>query len=242
MPKLILKFGPAVIKDIPITKNILTVGRKEDNDIVIDNPAVSGHHAKIYQQGNSYVVEDLGSTNGTFINEKKVLKAALKNSDQIGLAKHTLTFVSDDKASDSPEAAPPKGGGETIVIDAKQQRELLSGAKPKTTGTTDQTAAIEKTGALRIVDGVVDKTEIELSGILTYIGTSETSLVKIKGMFAPSAAAAIARKPDGYVLKAIKEGYPKVNDKSLKGETKLKDGDMLEFGKTKMVFFEKVKK
>lgn len=234
MPKLVLRFGPAVIKDIPITKNTLTVGRKEDNDIVIDNPAVSGHHAKIYQQGNSYVVEDLTSTNGTYVNEKKILKASLQNADKIGIAKHTLVFVSDGAVGAVPKAQEQDAAEPAEAVVPKPKA-----PKPKI---QEQTTAIEKVGALRIVDGVVDKTEVELSGLLTYIGTGATSLVKIKGMFAPEAAAAIARKPDGYILKAIKDGYPKVNDKSLNGEVKLNDGDMLEFGKTKMVFFEKLKK
>ena len=235
MTKVILKFGPAIIKELLITKDILTIGRKTDNDIVIDNPAISGHHAKIYKYECSYIVEDLGSTNGTFLNEIKILKANLHNNDRIGFAKHTLVFVSEE--GDIPTTTVLdkiiKTSDETIIVDSAKQREMMIGAAATTQ------APIEKVGALRVVSGIVDNTEIELSTLLVYVGTDQQALVKIKGFFAPTIAAGIARKPEGYILKAVKEGYPKVNGKSVKDQIRLNDGDMLEFGKTKMVFFEK---
>ena len=88
MPKLLLKFNAAVIKEIPFNKDVLTVGRKPDNDIFIDNPAISGHHCKISLQGGAYVVEDLESTNGTFVNEKRIKMSGLHHNDVVGLAKH----------------------------------------------------------------------------------------------------------------------------------------------------------
>ena len=75
MPKLLLKFNAAVIKEIPFDKASLAVGRKADNDIVIDNPAISGHHCRISVQGGTYFVEDLDSTNGTFVNGSRVAGA-----------------------------------------------------------------------------------------------------------------------------------------------------------------------
>ncbi len=238
MPKIILKFGVAVIKEIPITKDITTVGRKpDDNDIVIDNPAVSGHHLKIYIQDGSYFVEDLGSTNGTFLNETKILKASLKNRDQIGVAKHTLLFINEETATAQPAEKKPISSFETIVIDSSKLREMLN-ASP--TGSPAQ--KVEKIGALKVVNGVVDQTEIELPGLLVYIGTGRQAQIKIRGMFAPSVAAAISRRPEGYLLKSVKENYPKINGMSIRDQMKLNDGDVLEFGKTKMVFFEKEKK
>jgi hypothetical protein len=238
MAKLILKFGVAVIKEIPISKDVITIGRKPDNDIVIDNPAISGHHAKIFKQGDSYFVEDLGSTNGTFLNETKILKAGLKNKASIGLAKHSLIFISEEAAGAQPAETKQPTSSETVVIDSSKLREMLSGTPAAATGQPH----VEKVGALRVVDGVVNETEIELTGLLVYIGTGDQAQIKIKGMFAPPVAAAITRRPEGYLLKAVKEGYPKVNSNAIKDQIKLNDGDMLEFGKTKMVFFEKEKK
>ncbi len=67
MAKVLLKFKEAVLKEIPLEKEATTIGRKEENDIVIDNQAVSGHHAKIMQEGGSFFIEDLSSLNGTFV-------------------------------------------------------------------------------------------------------------------------------------------------------------------------------
>src|SRR5437868_15254660 len=93
MPKFLLQFEGAVIKEIPITKGDITVGRRPDNDIVIDNPTVSGHHCKITISGDSFFVEDLNSSNGVFVNAKKVIKSGLKDNDVIGIAKHALKFI-----------------------------------------------------------------------------------------------------------------------------------------------------
>ena len=72
MPKLMLKFEAAFIKEIKLDKPAFTLGRKPDNDIVLDNAAVSGHHAKMYESGGTWFVEDLNSTNGTFVNNQRV--------------------------------------------------------------------------------------------------------------------------------------------------------------------------
>ncbi len=103
MPKLLLKFNAAVIKEIPFDKGSIAVGRKPDNDVVIDNPAISGHHCRISVQGDTYFVEDLESTNGTYVNEKRIKKAGVHNNDVIGVAKHALVFIEDAPA---PAAAP----------------------------------------------------------------------------------------------------------------------------------------
>lgn len=95
MPKLLLKFDSAILREIPFDGDALTVGRKSDNDIVIDNPAISAHHCRLVRRGGAYVVEDLESTNGTFVNQQRVQTAALIHNDVVGLAKHTLIFLSD---------------------------------------------------------------------------------------------------------------------------------------------------
>src|SRR3989338_2587670 len=100
MPKIILKFEAAVIKEVPFTTSTLTIGRKPDNDVAIDDPAVSSHHCRISLQGDTYFVEDLNSTNGTLVNDKKIIKAGIHDKDVIAIAKHTIIFV-DDRPSAS---------------------------------------------------------------------------------------------------------------------------------------------
>lgn len=97
MPKLLLKFETAVIKEIKLDKPSVTLGRKPDNDIVLDHPTISGHHCKIYSSGGTYFVEDLNSTNGTFVNGKKVMKAGIHSNDVIGIVKYSIVFTEDPK-------------------------------------------------------------------------------------------------------------------------------------------------
>jgi pSer/pThr/pTyr-binding forkhead associated (FHA) protein len=95
MPKFLLQLQGAIIKEIPVEKAEYIVGRLPDNDIVIDHPAVSGHHCKITLVGDTFFIEDLNSSNGVFLNAKKTLKSGLKNNDVIGIVKHTLKFIDD---------------------------------------------------------------------------------------------------------------------------------------------------
>ena len=238
MPKLLLKFNAAVIKEIPITQEVMTVGRKPDNDVVIDNPAVSSHHCKIFRQADAYFVEDLDSTNGTYINDKRVMKGGLHHNDVVGLAtKHALVFVED--VPPPPPAAPPAAENpaaeKTMILSPKQQEDAVKAAA----ASGEQKK--ELLGGLRILKGVVDQVEYELKGMSTYIGKSDRVQIPIKGtgLFgsAPEVAASVHRKPEGYFLVAVKDGYPVVNGSSVSGQILLKDGDIIECGNTTMQFY-----
>lgn len=233
MPKLLLKFNAAVIKEIPFDKDAFSVGRKADNDIVIDNPAISGHHCKISVQGGTYFVEDLESTNGTFVNEKRVKKSGLHHNDVVGLAKHALVFVEDNPPAVDGGAPEGPGADATMVLTPQKQAELVAASAAKTAGG-------EKTGWLRMLKGVVGEPEVELKGMSTYIGKSDRVQIQIKGagLFgsAPEVAASIHRKPEGFVLVAVTEGYPIVNGAKVNGSVVLKAGDLIDCGATTMQF------
>jgi hypothetical protein len=100
---------------------------------------------------------------------------------------------------------------------------------------------VEQVGWLRVLKGVVAAPEYELKGTSTYIGKSDRVQVPIAdgGFFnrAPEVAASIHRKSEGYVMMAVKEGYPVVNGKSLSGSVVLNDGDIIECGGTSFQFF-----
>lgn len=93
MAKLILSFDGDVVKEYELDKEVLTIGRKSENDIHIDNLAVSSNHAKVLTILNDSFIEDLGSTNGTFVGGNKVTKHALKNGESITIGKHQLKYV-----------------------------------------------------------------------------------------------------------------------------------------------------
>jgi pSer/pThr/pTyr-binding forkhead associated (FHA) protein len=232
MPKLLLKFNAAVIKEVAMDTESISIGRKPDNDIVIDNPAISGHHCKLTLEGGGYYVEDLESTNGTFVNEKRIKKSGLHHNDVVGLAKHAVVFLNEAELADE---APRPPSDATMVLTPQKQAELVAAsaaaAKP---------AGADKSGWLRIIKGAVDVAEHELKGMSTYIGKSDRVQVQIKGsgLFgsAPEVAASVHRKPEGYILVAVTEGYPVVNGAKVTGSVVLKEGDMIDCGSTTMMF------
>lgn len=238
-PKLLLKFHAAVIKEIPFDKTPITIGRKPENDIIIDNMAVSSHHARILMQGANYVIEDLQSTNGTFLNDKKILNSALKHNDNILIGQHTLTFVFPESVQ--PEApkpvTPPKPmDSEATVVMTPQRQQQVRQEEAKAADGPAAAGRKELAGILRVMDGKLEQTEYPLTTLLTYIGKSDTAAIKIKGLFAPDIAALISKRPAGYLLTAVKDGYPKLNGKSLSGQTELHDGDFIEIGGVKFLF------
>ena len=90
MVRIVLKFNDTVLKEIESDHDEITIGRDADNDIQIENVAVSRKHARIRKAPNYYYIEDLNSTNGTFVNEKHVAKKVLYEDDEITIGKHTL--------------------------------------------------------------------------------------------------------------------------------------------------------
>ena len=239
MPKIILKFEAAVIKEFNLTASSFTIGRKPDNDLAIDHPAVSGHHCRISQQGDTYFIEDLNSTNGTLVNDKKIIKAGIHDKDVITLAKHTLVFVDDRPqaaASTAPAQAAPAAPAPAVKTPAPSNMnetmndiQLVGGAKNK----------FDRIGGLIITEGAVDaQTDFVLKDTSTYLGKSDRANIKVKaGMMAPDLGAMVNRKSDGYVLVAIKEGYPKVNGIDVEKERRLNEGDVIEVGDTKLQFY-----
>ena len=85
-----LKFKNNVLKEFESDQDQITIGRNSDNDLRIDSMAVSGYHANLVNAGGQYYIEDLGSTNGTFVNEERIEKHVLKENDEISIGKHTL--------------------------------------------------------------------------------------------------------------------------------------------------------
>ncbi|MDE2586316.1 MAG: FHA domain-containing protein, partial [Betaproteobacteria bacterium] len=102
MAKLILSMDGLVLKEIPLTKERMSIGRKSHNDIQIENLAISGEHAVLVTVLNDSFIEDLNSTNGTLVNGQPIRKHFLQNGDLIEMGKYQIRFVSD--------AAVPRAG------------------------------------------------------------------------------------------------------------------------------------
>ncbi len=93
MPKMIVSIDGVVIKDVQLTKPRTSIGRRPYNDIVIDNLAVSGEHALLHMVGQSVEIEDLGSTNGTYVNGKSVKRQGLRNGDTVEVGKYKIRYM-----------------------------------------------------------------------------------------------------------------------------------------------------
>lgn len=227
MAKIFLKFNEQVLKEIPLENPQLTIGRKPDNDLVIDNPAVSGHHARVVKEEGGFAIEDLGSTNGTFLNDAKVQKQKLKNTDCINIGKHALIFQ-DEVAPPPPPPPPPKesDSDKTMILDTAKQKELLKALG--TVKTAAVTAKDEKIGWLTVSTGDTDKKEYELTGRLNVIGKEDTASVRLIGWLAPKNAAMLSRRGAAYFI-SMPEGAKKitVNGEVVQGQQELQDGDVI---------------
>lgn len=236
MAKLTLQFEDRVLKDVPLGKD-LTIGRLPDNGLVIDNPAVSGHHARVFLDGERYVVEDLRSRNGTYVNEKHVIRHTLQTGDVLLVGKHKLLF---DQTADAEVAAPKPllpTLGKTAYLDTKHHRALLARLRDErareraraqaSSDTSEPMATRVGRGVLHVVAGDVDQTEYRLEARTSFIGKSEIALVPLRGWFAPKAAAAIEQTERGYAITVMK-GKVVLNGTRLDGRHELNDGDVLD--------------
>jgi predicted component of type VI protein secretion system len=231
-------FNKQVIKEYPFMKDSLTIGRKEDNAILIDNLAVSGYHARIDKVGSDYLITDLQSTNGTFVNDKKITSHKLVHGDNIAIGKHSILFVSSEKAKEKPDEKDKKMDlDKTMMLDTARQRELLSKQKE----TPSPTKIPEKIGMISFIDGS-RLGDIELTKKLTKIGKADGSEIKLSGLLIGSTAATISRRPNGYTI-AFTGGMAKlkVNGEVVKDTRALKDFDTIEIGSYKFQFYIKEK-
>jgi pSer/pThr/pTyr-binding forkhead associated (FHA) protein len=232
--KLILKFKDSVISEFELNQEETTIGRKEANVIHIDNLAVSSHHARVLKIGNKVILEDLGSTNGTQVNNKDVTKYVLQSGDVVTVGKHTLTFVDIEGV---PAAAldeePESDMDKTMIISSEARKGMMGGAA------ATSKAAGTVLGGVQFISGPMMGKSIELKASLTSMGKGSNCKIKIKGMLVAKQAAVFTRRPTGYHITHL-EGMAKtkVNGEAISGTPRvLKDGDIIELADTKMQFY-----
>jgi pSer/pThr/pTyr-binding forkhead associated (FHA) protein len=235
MTKIVLKFKDAVLNEIPVERELVTIGRKPDNDICIDNLAVSGHHARIFKAGDWFLIEDLDSLNGTFVNGKMIKESPLKSGDEVLIGKHILKFVSTDVATTGePEAVLKKGVvSETMIIDSKVQQEMLAQMSKERVVTSRG----EGMGRFIVLDGSTDQKEYELMERVTSIGKDRSSKIRLKGFFAPKFAAFVNKSKEGYFISPASGKEIKINEEAVSTRYKLQDGDIVKVGGVKMQFY-----
>jgi pSer/pThr/pTyr-binding forkhead associated (FHA) protein len=234
MPVLIVKFEGSILQKVPTNGGSITIGRSPDNAIAIDNLAVSSRHAEIRSEEGHLVVEDLNSLNGTFVNNQRVKRSALKDGDVVLIGKHSIQV--DEKASaEAPvrNANQPAAGAkqtlrvdETFVLDTAARRKMMQ--EMSAAGERSQiTPSRIRVATLVRVDGRIEKNEYSLTGKLTVIGGSEMATVRLRGWFKPKMAAQISRRDDGYYL-GRGDRVPNVNGSPIGAPKLLSDGDLID--------------
>ncbi|MFZ0135276.1 MAG: FHA domain-containing protein [Desulfobacterales bacterium] len=235
MPMLTLKFKKNTIADYPLQEGkSLTIGRRTNNDIVVENLAVSGHHAKIDAIGDGFVLTDLQSKNGCFVNEQLVTSHWLKHGDIINIGKHTLVFSYAADETRPPDADEPVD--QTMVMDADVFRNMTADKTP-----SPVPAAVEKSvpvGVLSFLSG--GNGDVTLTKKLTKIGKDPQSDIVVGGLGVGHTAATISMRPNGFHLSHVGGLFKaKVNGESVKDTIQLKEFDIIELGSTKLQFFTK---
>jgi len=233
MAKLVLGYNGQTLHEYALDQETVTIGRKTDNDIHIDNLAVSGNHAKILTILNDSFIEDLDSTNGTYINGKKISKHALKNGEIITIGKHELKYVNEPTFTDTfektmiirPDAAGMPEQDETGTNLEKHIGKIVSDLASAGTADTEETGA----ASLRFLNGANSGKDLNLKKILTTLGKPGVQV------------AAITRRPTGYYLIAVdassSPSNPLVNGVEIgKQAQPLKHGDVIEVAGIKMSF------
>ncbi len=237
MPVITLKFGNNPLGDYPLQKGCsLTIGRRRNNDLVIENLAVSGHHAKIDSVGDGFVLIDLQSKNGSFVNEQLITSHWLKSGDVINIGKHSLVFHY-GSGEDVPEDADDEID-KTMVMDTSKYRTMVKKSKPSVPKPFSRRIGTRTMGQLVYLKGGEGKFRIRSK--IIKIGKDPTSDLVIKGLFVGRTAVTISKRADGYYLSFV-GGFvkPRVNDKKVKQSVILTDMDIIEIGPTRLQFFER---
>lgn len=235
MAKLVLSFNGETVREYELDQEVMTVGRKTDNDIHIDNLAVSGNHAKILTILNDSFIEDLDSTNGTLINGEKISKHALQNGDVIAIGKHEITYVNEaaeagDDDFDKTVIIRPDTAGMPEEVEADQKFEQTIGRIASDLAQTSTGSGTPGDAVLKLMSGANSGKELQLTKILTTLGKPGVQV------------AAITRRPTGYFLIVVDAGSsdsnPTVNGSEVGSQAHaLKSGDEIEVAGVKMVFF-----
>lgn len=239
MPTLVLKFGNSVLQEVAVGSREVSIGRSPDNGLVIDNPAVSHYHARVFREEDRLMLEDFGSLNGTFVNGQRVKMVTLQPGDAVAIGKHTIEVSDAGKgvlATNHGEAKPaaPKIN-ETVMLDTKARRDFLE--KVAAVGESAQVAPARlKVPTLVVRKGKTDRREYTLSDKLTVIGKSAMASVKLTGWFAPKMAAQVSRRDDQTYYLSSGDKVPSVNRWPISQPKKLSPGDVISVAGVELEF------
>lgn len=212
MPEIIVKLGERIIHRYFFDKDVLSVGRARDNDVVIENLSVSRNHARIKKEDGKYFLTDMNSANGTLVNGVRITKTEIFHNDQITVGKHLLLFINQDAAAAAGTATSEKRTGDEAPI------------------------ASGEMGVLVVSKGKQAGQEFKVQKSETYIGRASENDIRIHDWFVSKRHAVVTREGAGFKLKDLDSWRgTTVNGTSIR-EVDLKDGDEIVFGTTVLNF------
>ena len=223
-PTLLVKAPHGGAREYEMARAPFTIGRKQDNDLCLDDLAVSAHHARIVQVQEVLFIEDLGSTNGTFVNEQKIDRRQLQDADSIRIGTHRLIFR--EKQAPAAESAPVS---EALVADKTMVVSRQSGG--------ESPPPERKIGMVEVLSGKTGQSHYHLTKHVSLVGAQDDAVITLTGWFAPKTAAMISRRGDGYVVSQTESGKRiLVNSRPVQGEHALRNGDVVEVAGITMRF------
>jgi len=220
--KLLVKLHGKGSRHIELIQEVFTIGRKVDNTLAIEDPSVSGHHARIAKVQAVFFLEDLKSTNGTAVNGQPITRHQLHDADVITIGQHRLVFQ-DTTTTGTHTPASAVDLDRTMVL-------------RETDSAPDGRHAL--TAKVLIVTGKTDKLEYRLTKQVNVIGSQEGAIVRLTGWFAPKSAAMIARRGHSYSISPSQGAKSLlVNGIEVMGQQDLKDRDKIEVAGVTLIFY-----
>ncbi len=229
MGKLVVSLDGVVIKDVQITKDKTTLGRRPYNDIVIDNLAVSGEHAVLQMLGNDVFIEDLNSTNGTYINGKAIKKQMLAHNDTVEIGKYKIKYLVEEGNDYEKTMIMRQGGGVGMGSGVPHTPYNQTSPMPSLPALGQQptpAATMAMAASIKVLNGAAAGKSVTLTKVVTTVGKPGVQV------------ASITKRPNGYVLAHV-EGMqrPSINGVVLVTDTApLSNGDLIELAGTQMQF------
>ncbi len=225
MGKLVVSLDGVVIKEVQITKDKTTLGRRPYNDIVIDNLAVSGEHAVLQMVGADVFIEDLNSTNGTYINGKAIKKQLLTHNDTVEIGKYKIKFL-----------VVESGEYEKTMIMRPGSSAPAPGAQPSASSVSSGFGGLHspppppppvvQPASIKVLNGAAAGREVALTKVVTTVGKPGVQV------------ASITKRPNGYAFAHVEGATrPSINGVPLVGDSvPLRNGDVIELAGTQMQF------
>ncbi len=231
MGKLVVSLDGVVIKEVQITKDKTTLGRRPYNDIVIDNLAVSGEHAVLQMVGADVFIEDLNSTNGTYINGKAIKKQLLTHNDTVEIGKYKIKYLREEGSDHERTVVIRPGSNAPTAYGANPSQSAYPGpaAQAAASPYASMGAAASQpahTALIKVLNGAAAGREVALVKVVTTVGKPGVQV------------ASITRRPNGYAFAHVEgASRPSVNGAPLVGESvPLCNGDVIELAGTQMQF------